>query len=92
MVQVFTLNYSLLFRYVLNGCKIVATHKARFYKAKDGQLRLGPGPFVSTLEHASGQNAKIIGKPSAEFFKSAVDLLMTEYDPDCVYMIGDVRL
>ena len=76
-------------RYVLNGCMIVATHKARFYKAKDSQLRLGPGPFVTALEYASGQKATVIGKPSAEFFKGAIDLLMID-DPGYFYMIGDV--
>lgn len=71
---------------MLNGCQIVATHKARYYRSKD-ILRLGPGPFVTTLEHASGKDARVIGKPSPDFFQAAIEILGS---PDSVYMIGDV--
>ncbi|XP_066910213.1 haloacid dehalogenase-like hydrolase domain-containing protein 2 [Clytia hemisphaerica] len=74
------------FQHVLNGCQIIAAHKARYYPAKDEVLRLGPGPFVSALEYACSKEAKVIGKPSPNFFQSALDILG---NPDVSYMIGD---
>src|ERR1700722_15312516 len=43
---------------------LIATHKARFIATSDGSLSLGPGPFVTALEHASGVQAEVAGKPS----------------------------
>lgn len=40
------------FRLLLNGAQLIAIHKGRYYKRKDG-LALGPGPFVEALEYAT---------------------------------------
>ncbi|GMH76632.1 hypothetical protein TL16_g07149, partial [Triparma laevis f. inornata] len=67
--------------------ELVAIHRAKYYKDTDDQLSLGPGPFVTALEMATGKSAITVGKPSAAFFEAAVEALGCEKD-DCV-MIGD---
>lgn len=82
-------NYSYLneaFRLVLDGAPLIAIHKARYYKTKEG-LALGPGPFVIGLEYAAGCKAEVVGKPESSFFQSAVDDLGVT--PDQCVMIGD---
>lgn len=70
---------------LLDGAKLIAIHAARYYKSPDG-LSLGPGPFVKALEYASGTKASIVGKPSENFFCSALD----KVEPSEAVMIGDV--
>ena len=41
------------FQLLLDGAPLIAIHKARYFKRKDG-LALGPGAFVSALEFSSG--------------------------------------
>ena len=68
---------------------MIGVHRAKYYKRQDG-LALGPGPFVSALEHASGVKAECVGKPEPSFFKLVLE------DMDCrveeTVMIGDVSL
>lgn len=79
-------NMNEAFRLVMNGAPLVAIHKARYYKTKDG-LSLGPGPFVTGLEYATEQKAEVVGKPESSFFLSAIeDLSVT---PEQCVMIGD---
>ena len=72
---------------VLDGAPLIAVHKARYYRRPDG-LALGPGPFVAALEYATGCAAEAVGKPEAEFFRSALDGLGCR--PEEAVMIGDV--
>lgn len=52
---------------ILDGAPLIAIHKARYYKRKDG-LALGPGPFVTGLEYATDRKASVVGKPEKTFF------------------------
>jgi phospholysine phosphohistidine inorganic pyrophosphate phosphatase len=45
------------------------------------------GPFVKALEYASGREAIIMGKPSADFFRLAVATMGVQ--PDETLMVGD---
>ncbi|KAM6475821.1 haloacid dehalogenase-like hydrolase domain-containing protein 2 isoform 2-T2 [Liasis olivaceus] len=74
------------FRLVLDGAPLIAIHKARYYKRKDG-LALGPGPFVTGLEYATDQKAMVVGKPEQTFFLEA--LRGTNCGPEEAVMIGD---
>ncbi|XP_077319155.1 haloacid dehalogenase-like hydrolase domain-containing protein 2 isoform X2 [Lithobates pipiens] len=74
------------FRLVLDGAPIIAIHKARYYKRKDG-LALGPGPFVTALEYATDTKATVVGKPEKTFFLEA--LRSTGCSPEEAVMIGD---
>jgi HAD superfamily hydrolase (TIGR01458 family) len=38
---------------------LIAIHKAKYYKAGDGQLALGPGPYAAALEFATGRTAQV---------------------------------
>uniref|UniRef100_A0AAQ6A7C9 Haloacid dehalogenase-like hydrolase domain-containing protein 2 n=1 Tax=Amphiprion ocellaris TaxID=80972 RepID=A0AAQ6A7C9_AMPOC len=63
-------NYQTLnkaFRMIVDGAPLIAIHKARYYRRKDG-LALGPGPFVTGLEYATDCRATVVGKPEKTFF------------------------
>ncbi|XP_076875717.1 haloacid dehalogenase-like hydrolase domain-containing protein 2 [Brachyhypopomus gauderio] len=82
-------NYQTLnkaFRLLLEGAPLIAIHKARYYKRKDG-LALGPGPFVSGLEYATDTKAIVVGKPEQTFFLEALRNL--NCSPGEAVMIGD---
>ncbi|XP_063336898.1 haloacid dehalogenase-like hydrolase domain-containing protein 2 isoform X3 [Pelmatolapia mariae] len=82
-------NYSTLnkaFRMILDGAPLIAIHKARYYKRKDG-LALGPGPFVTGLEYATDCKATVVGKPEKTFFTQALSDLGCS--PSEAVMIGD---
>ncbi|MEE6507821.1 hypothetical protein FKM82_031119 [Ascaphus truei] len=74
------------FRLALDGAPIIAIHKSRYYMKKDG-LALGPGPFVTGLEYATGTKATVVGKPEKTFFLEA--LRSTGCHPEEAVMIGD---
>ncbi|XP_032942989.1 haloacid dehalogenase-like hydrolase domain-containing protein 2 isoform X2 [Rhinolophus ferrumequinum] len=74
------------FRLLLDGAPLIAIHKARYYKRKDG-LALGPGPFVTALEYATDTKATVVGKPEKTFFLEALRGIGCE--PEEAIMIGD---
>ncbi len=82
-------NYSLLnrlFGLIMNGAELLALHKGRYWETPKG-LTLDIGAFVTGLEYATGTEATVIGKPSQEFFRFAVeDMNLPEKS---VAMIGD---
>jgi HAD superfamily hydrolase (TIGR01458 family) len=53
---------------------LIALGMTRYWHAPDG-LRLDTAPFVMALSHASGVEPTVLGKPSAEFFRAALDRL-----------------
>jgi HAD superfamily hydrolase (TIGR01458 family) len=65
---------------------LLALGMTRYWRAEDG-LRLDAAPFVKALEHASGREAVVLGKPSREFYTSALDRLGCAADE--TIMIGD---
>ncbi|OBS76059.1 hypothetical protein A6R68_17489, partial [Neotoma lepida] len=73
-------------RLLLDGAPLIAIHKARYYKRKDG-LALGPGPFVTALEYATDTKAIVVGKPEKTFFLEA--LRDAGCAPEEAVMIGD---
>ena len=54
--------------------ELVALGMTRYWRAADG-LRLDVAPFVKALEHASGVDAAVLGKPAVPFFRTALELL-----------------
>lgn len=75
-----------LFAAIIDGAKLVALHKGRYYQGSEG-LILDIGGFVAALEYATGTTATVIGKPSAPFFHSAAADMGLK--PDRVAMVGD---
>ncbi|MCC7429679.1 TIGR01458 family HAD-type hydrolase [bacterium] len=60
-----------VFLEMLNGKKLIAMHKNRFWKT-ESSLTMDLGCFVTALEYATKQEAIIIGKPSKDFFELAI--------------------
>ena len=75
-----------VFNRLIDGAKLIAIHKSRFWQTGDG-LQMDIGGFVHALEYASGTEAIIIGKPSIDFFQAALDDMQLQ--PNEVAMIGD---
>jgi HAD superfamily hydrolase (TIGR01458 family) len=65
---------------------LVALGMTRYWRPPDG-LRLDVAPFVVALEHASGANAVVLGKPAPAFFEAALALLGCE--PSQTALVGD---
>jgi len=75
-----------VFQSLLNGAKLIAIHKNRFWQTANG-LQMDIGGFVHALEYASGTSALLIGKPSPDFFHMA--LASMALLPEQVAMLGD---
>jgi HAD superfamily hydrolase (TIGR01458 family) len=83
-------NYEILndiFRHVINGAEIIAMQKNKFWMP-GGNLCLDAGAFIAAIEYASGKEAKLIGKPSAVYFESALQILGFNKGTEFI-MIGD---
>ena len=75
------------FEYVMDGAAIIALSRDRYWQRGD-RLALDAGPFVAALEHATGREAVVAGKPSAAFYAGALSSLgITE--PAGAVMVGD---
>jgi HAD superfamily hydrolase (TIGR01458 family) len=75
-----------VFGMMMAGAELIALHKGRFWQVEEG-LKVDIGAFVAGLEYAAGKEAVVIGKPSAEFYRLALqDLGLEAAD---VLMVGD---
>jgi HAD superfamily hydrolase (TIGR01458 family) len=74
------------FRLIRGGAYFVTMSRSRYFRDVDG-MSLDAGSFVALLEHATGKQAVVTGKPSEEFFQSALEQL--GLSPKEVAMIGD---
>jgi hypothetical protein len=79
-------NLNQAYRILLKSPKLIAIHRANYMRDVDDELSLGPGGFVTALESAANCTACVMGKPSNEFFQSAMwpDIAVEE-----TCMIGD---
>ncbi|BDY13699.1 TIGR01458 family HAD-type hydrolase [Hydrogenimonas cancrithermarum] len=80
-------NLNTAFRHLMDGSKLLAIAKNRYFKDKDGALSLDAGGFVALLEFAAQKEATILGKPSRNFFHLAAASMGVE--PSEVLMVGD---
>lgn len=68
-----TLDYPTLdeaFRAVRAGAELLALQRGRYFKREDGD-HLDTGGVVAALEYAAGVSARVLGKPSSDFFALA---------------------
>lgn len=79
-------NMNRAFRYLLNGASLLAMGVNRYFSEGD-KFSLDAGPFVHALEYAGGTSAVILGKPSCEFYSTAVESLGCL--PENTLMVGD---
>lgn len=74
------------FRLLMAGASLLATGRTRYFQ--DGEaLSLDAGPFIAALEYAAATEAKVLGKPSADFFLAAAGEIGCR--PEETVMIGD---
>uniref|UniRef100_A0A8C5WK31 Phospholysine phosphohistidine inorganic pyrophosphate phosphatase n=1 Tax=Leptobrachium leishanense TaxID=445787 RepID=A0A8C5WK31_9ANUR len=81
-------NLNRAFQALLNMEKpiLISLGKGRYYKETDG-LKLDVGAYMKALEYACDISAEVVGKPSANFFMSA--LAEMDVKPEEALMIGD---
>ncbi len=80
-------NLNRAFKVLLQGGELLAAAKNRYFKDHDGELSMDAGGFVATLEYASGQEARIVGKPSKAFYHLACSAMGMK--PEETVMVGD---
>ena len=75
------------FRVLMQGGELLAAAKNRYFREENGELSLDAGGFVAALEYASGKEARIVGKPSRDFYELACASMGVK--PEETVMIGD---
>ncbi len=60
---------------VNHDASFIALHENRLYKNADGKMEPGLGAWVRAIEYATGIAATIIGKPSPEYYRRALERL-----------------
>jgi len=63
-----------VFGRLMDGATLVAMHRNLYWRTSEG-LELDAGAYVVGLEAATGQHAVVCGKPSAAYFRAALDVL-----------------
>jgi HAD superfamily hydrolase (TIGR01458 family) len=76
------------FRAVRDGAELVATQLGRVVRRDDGE-HLDTGGWVRLLEYATGVRARVLGKPSPEFFRLALETVGST--PERALVVGDDR-
>jgi len=79
-------NLNRAFRMIMNGASLIAMHRGMYWMTMDGPT-LDAGAFVCALEQAAGVTAEVAGKPSPEFFVTALGSI--GLPPHEVMMVGD---
>ncbi|PKL60127.1 MAG: TIGR01458 family HAD-type hydrolase [Methanomicrobiales archaeon HGW-Methanomicrobiales-4] len=74
------------FRQIMNGARLIALEKDQYWRDTDG-LSLGAGAFIAGLEYASGVSPVLMGKPSPDFFRMALQSIGAK--PASTLMVGD---
>ncbi len=74
------------FDYMADGIPVITASRSKFY-LKNGSKQLDTGAFVSLLETVTGECIEVIGKPSKNYFESAIAKLDTVASD--VTVIGD---
>jgi HAD superfamily hydrolase (TIGR01458 family) len=74
------------FRALRAGAELVASQVNRIARRDDGE-HLDTGGWVRLLEYATGQTARVLGKPSPEFFTAPLEALGR--GPETALVVGD---
>ncbi len=84
------LDYPLLndaFRAVRAGAELIALQRGALYRTPDGEEFIDTGAIVAALEYGTGRSARLLGKPSGEYFGLAAR--STGCPPDRTAVIGN---
>ncbi|EED88180.1 predicted protein, partial [Thalassiosira pseudonana CCMP1335] len=79
--------YRLLLNEEYDPPLLIAIHRGTHYRDSDHKLSLGPGGFISLLEQTAGVEAHVVGKPSFDFYQTALAALGV--DASDTIMVGD---
>lgn len=71
---------------LLEGAPLVGMHRNRYWRTAAG-FSLDTGAYLAALEAAAGVEAVVLGKPSPDFFRTAIAELGV--DAAAVAMVGD---
>lgn len=74
------------FRALRDGAELLALQKGRWFVSPDGPS-LDTGAFVSALEWGANREAHVVGKPSTELLRMALEDVTD--DPYSAVMVGD---
>jgi HAD superfamily hydrolase (TIGR01458 family) len=80
------LNLNRAFLELQAGAEFYCLHRNRWWQTAEGP-RLDAGAFVAGLEYVSGIDATVLGKPSPEYFGTALETI--DADPELAWMVGD---
>jgi HAD superfamily hydrolase (TIGR01458 family) len=80
------LNLNRAFHELEAGADLYCLHKNKWWQTADG-ARLDAGAFVAGLEYAADIEATVLGKPSPQYFRAALDALDAE--PGLTWLVGD---
>jgi len=75
------------FRRLIDGAEFLALANNRTFKDSDGALSLDAGAFVAALQFATQRTPHVLGKPSRDFFATALQSIGCALE-DAV-MVGD---
>jgi len=75
-----------IFELVMDGAELLALHKNRFWQKPDA-LVLDLGTYVAAIEYATGKQARVLGKPSPDFYHMICAQLGV--GPESALMVGD---
>lgn len=84
-----TVNYETLniaFQHIMAGSELIALQKGKYF-IRDNGYNLDTGSFVKMLEYSSGKKARVLRKPSSDFFYLALNDLGVK--PNEALVIGD---
>jgi HAD superfamily hydrolase (TIGR01458 family) len=79
-------NVNNAFRLLMEGAALVGMHRNLYWRTDEG-LQLDGGAYIAGLEEAVGVEATICGKPTREYFESALGML--GLPAERVAMVGD---
>jgi HAD superfamily hydrolase (TIGR01458 family) len=77
---------NIAFRLVREGAELLALQKGRWFLGSDGP-KLDTGAFVAALEYGANRPAHVVGKPSTELLRLALEDVGG--DPFSAVMVGD---
>ncbi|MFI9237761.1 HAD-IIA family hydrolase [Streptomyces sp. NPDC053079] len=84
------LDYELLnraFRAVRAGAELIALQRGALYRTPEGEEFIDTGAIVAALEYGTGRSARLLGKPSHEYFGLAAT--STGFTADQTAVVGD---
>jgi len=58
-----------------NNAQLIALHENRLFKSSGGDIDPGLGAWVRAIEYATGHKALIVGKPSLEYYRTALEII-----------------